>query len=449
MQSSTTSMPTTASTSSIVPMVIIGTLFFIFGFITWLNGALIPFLQIVCDLTETQALLIAFSFYIAYVVMALPMAWVLEKTGFKHAMVLGLVLIAAGCLLFIPAAQSQMFALFLVAQFVVGSGLTILQTASNPYVVKVGPHKTAAVRISIMGLLNKGAGVLAPMIFTAMVLGDFEGVNAQSIALLSEDARVEQINALADGLIMPYLWMAVALIVLAVLLKFSALPELDLSEDRDSDDVADTSGLASQVKSSITQFPQLILGVITLFFYVGVEVIAGDTIGLFGSKLAVENATSLTSYTMVFMVIGYVMGLLFIPRVISQQQALFGSAVLGVVFSILIVLSDPLNTSISAVLWGWMGIPLLPDTITYIALLGFANALVWPAVWPLALAGLGVFTARGSALLIMGIAGGAVLPLVYGLISDAFDGQSAYWMMIPCYLFILFYAIKGHKMRNW
>ena len=221
--------------------------------------------------------------------------------------------------------------------------------------------------------------------------------------------------------------------------------------------------LLKTAKTNIFQFPHLWLGVLALFLYVGVEVIAGDTIGLFGSKLAVENATSLTSYTMVFMVIGYVMGLLFIPRVISQQQALFGSAVLGVVFSILIVLSDPLNTSISAVLWGWMGIPLLPDTITYIALLGFANALVWPAVWPLALNGLGKFTKTASALLIMAISGGAILPLLYGKLVDikktdliaqglsevvatAASSTSGYWILLPCYLIILYYAFSGHKL---
>ncbi|MCF2948934.1 sugar MFS transporter [Paraglaciecola aquimarina] len=428
-----------AKPSAVVPMIIIGMLFFIFGFVTWLNGALIPFLQIVCQLTESQALLVAFSFYIAYVVMALPMSWVLDKTGYKKGMSLGLGMIALGCLLFIPASYSQEFAVFLFAQFVMGTGLTILQTASNPYIVKVGPQETAAVRISIMGLLNKFAGFLAPIVFTALVLGEFAGVNAQSIAALSEADKALQISALADGLVLPYAYMTGALLVLAVLLNFSSLPELVLEKPGSEDEQA----------GSLMAYPQLILGVFTLFLYVGAEVIAGDTIGLFGSQLGVENATSLTSYTMAFMVLGYLMGLVIIPKFVNQAQALSGSAILGLILSVVIVFSDPQSTQISSVLWGWMGIALLPDPVTLIAILGFANALVWPAIWPLALDGLYTLTARGSALLIMGISGGAVLPMLYGFLAEHFDGQSAYWMMLPCYGFILFYALKGHKIRAW
>ena len=425
--------------SSVLPMLIIGVLFFVFGFITWLNGALIPFLQIVCDLTESEALLVAFSFYIAYVVMALPMSLVLDKTGYKHAMVIGLGLIAIGCLLFIPAAYSREFGVFLFAQFVVGSGLTILQTASNPYIVKIGPQETAAVRISIMGLLNKGAGVFAPLIFTALVLGEFSDVSAQSVAQLNEAERLQKIELLANGLIMPYLWMAIALIVLATGLKFSSLPDLELTDDVQE----------NQSNESVLTHPQLVLGVITLFLYVGVEVIAGDTIGLFGSQLGLANATTLTSFTMAFMVIGYLTGLVVIPKFVSQAQALAGSAIFGVIFSILVVVSDTQSYDVSSILWGWTGISTLPDTVTYIALLGFANALVWPAVWPLALDGLGKLTPKGSALLVMGIAGGAILPLVYGGLAEHFSSQAAYWMMLPCYLFILFYAMKGHRIRHW
>ncbi|WP_100658490.1 sugar MFS transporter [Alteromonas flava] len=432
-------LPVTKTQSALVPMLIIGGLFFIFGFITWLNGALIPFLQIVCDLTETQALLVAFSFYIAYTVMALPMSWVLDKTGYKWAMVIGLLIIAVGCILFIPAAYSQTFAVFLIAQFIVGSGLTILQTASNPYIVKIGPHETAAVRISVMGFLNKAAGFIAPIVFTALVLGEFAGVTAQSVAQLSDVARAEKVTQLANGLVMPYLGMAVVLVILAGALKLSSLPELDLS----------TESQDSTQQQSLFAHPQLILGALTLFVYVGVEVIAGDTIGLFGSQLGVANATALTSYTMAFMVLGYVIGLLVIPRFISQSQALAMSAWFGLVLSVLVVFSSPDSTLVADTLWGWLGIASVPDTIAYIALLGLANALVWPAVWPLALAELGNLTARGSALLIMGIAGGAILPLAYGVIAESSNSQSAYWMLLPCYAFIAYYAHAGHRLRQW
>lgn len=424
--------------NSLLPMIIIGILFFIFGFVTWLNGALIPFLQIVCQLSATEALMISFTFYIAYVVMALPMAFVIEKLGYKLSMSTGLFIIALGFLLFVPAAKVQAFGIFLFAQFVVGAGLTILQTASNPYIVQVGPMETAAVRISIMGLLNKSAGVIAPIIFTALILTDMPDVSSHSLSLLSEADRDAQIDLLSNNLVWPYVYLAVSLIVLGIGLKFSSLPSLESEENKKDIDVN---------KDSIFQFPHLILGVITLFMYVGVEVIAGDTIGLFGSEQGVSNATSLTSYTMAFMVLGYIIGMCFIPRFINQVQALQGSAILGILISVLVIFSDPLNTQISIILWGWLGLPELPNTIVYIALLGLANALVWPAVWPLALEGLGRFTAQGSALLIMGISGGAILPLFYGVLSDYFGGQQAYVMMIPCYLFILFYAVRGHKSK--
>jgi glucose/galactose transporter len=420
-------------------MLIIGILFFVFGFVTWLNGALIPFLQIVCDLSETQALFVASAFYIAFVFMALPMAWVLDKTGYKNAMVLGLLIMAFGSLLFIPAAYTREFYIFLIAQFIVGTGLTILQTASNPYIVKIGPQETAAVRISIMGLLNKGAGFIAPIVFTALVLGDLSDVSVKSIANLSDIERLQQIEQLASGLVQPYIGLAIALAILAFFLKLSSLPELDLSSESQTDEPT----------KSILHYPQLILGVVTLFFYVGVEVIAGDTIGLLGSQLGVANSTSLTSYTMVFMIIGYLLGLVVIPRFLTQSQALLSSSILGILVCLSVIYSNHDNTVISSVLWGWIGLPLLPNTIVLVALLGFANALVWPAVWPLALDGLGKHTAQASALLIMGIAGGAVLPLVYGKFSELLGLQDAYWMLIPCYLFILFYAYKGHKIRRW
>lgn len=433
----------TPQPSTWLPMVIIGTLFFVFGFVTWLNGALIPFLQIVCDLSGTEALLIAFSFYIAYVVMVLPMSYVLNRTGYRNAMSLGLVLIAVGCVLFVPAAEARAFSLFIVAQFIVGSGLTILQTASNPYLVKIGPAESAAARISIMGLLNKGAGWAAPQIFAVLVMGQFAGVTHQSVNALPTAEKTTQIQALADSLVMPYVAMALVLIILAVALRFSGLPEIDLHEE----DAA--LALESGEQTSIFHFPHLILGVATLFCYVGVEVIAGDTIGLAGSKLGVDGALSLTSFTMFFMVIGYLLGLVLIPRLISQQKMLTISAALGIVLALVIPLLDANSHQLSAILWGWLGVRTLPDPIVCIALLGLANAIVWPAVWPLALEGLGHFTARGSAMLIMGIAGGAVLPLLFGVCADHFGIQEAYLMTVPCYGFILFYAVKGCRIRHW
>ena len=416
--------------SSIFPMIIIGILFFIFGFVTWLNGSLIPFLKVICNLTEFQALFVTFAFYIAYTVMALPMASVLERTGYKNGMAIGLGVMVVGSLLFIPAALSANFIVFLLALFTLGTGLTILQTASNPYVVLIGPIESAAMRISIMGLINKSAGVLVPILFTALILAD--------IGDISGDLSESEIDELASRLIIPYIVMAAVLSALIGLVKYSSIPELEFEKEDELD------------KGSILQFPRVILGAVALFFYVGIEVIAGDTIGLYAQGLEVANATALTSYTMVFMVFGYLVGVVAIPKYLSQEKALLASATVGILFLVGVAFSSSTSHTISEVLWGWSGIATLPDTVAFVALLGFANALVWPTIWPLALEGLGKYTAKGSALLIMAIAGGAILPLVFGRVAQAIgDMQLSYLIGIVCYLFIFMYAKKWHKMSSW
>ena len=423
--------------NSVVAMMIIGLLFFIFGFVTWLNGSLIPFLKIICDLNDFQALFVTFSFYISYTVMALPMAGLLKITGYRNGIVIGLIIMACGSLLFIPAALYGNYAMFLVALFVLGTGLTILQTASNPYVVFIGPIESAAMRISIMGVINKFAGVVVPLVFAALILSDLGDTSKLATSQLSAD----EISALSARLILPYMYMAGALLFLIGLVYFSKLPSInDNSLPTDPDDT----------RSSIFEYPQIILGALALFTYVGVEVIAGDTIGLYGSKLNVSNFASLTSYTMVFMLIGYFIGILTIPKYVSQTQALMGSAIAGCLCIIGVTLSSESSSGFSELLWGWSAVPTLPDPIFFIALMGTANALVWPAIWPIALNGLGRHTALGSALLIMSISGGAIIPLIFGKISsDLGNIQPAYWIGIPCYLFVLFYALKGHKMRSW
>ncbi len=438
-----TSVAQPVSKSSVLPMTIIGILFFIFGFVTWLNGSLIPFLKIVCDLNEFQALFVTFAFYIAYVVMALPMSFVLNRVGYKNGMVLGLLIMAVGAVMFIPAAQTSHYALFLVALFVLGTGLTILQTASNPYIVCIGPRESAAMRISIMGLVNKGAGFIVPIAFTAWVLTGMDQFSEEALAVLTETQRSIQLAELSNRLVTPYIYMTVALLVLAAFIKFSPLPELDLNNS-DEESAGNTSW------TTIFSYPQLVLGVVALFVYVGVEVIAGDTIGLYGQGLGVAHFGALTSYTMAFMVLGYLVGVFCIPKYLSQERALQCSAVVGLLFTLGVMLGSNDSSLIANVLFGWAGIPVVPNTVMFLALLGFANALVWPAVWPLALQGLGKLTSTGSALLIMGIAGGAILPMVYGYLAHSSgDSQFAYWMMLPCYAFILFYAFKGHKLRNW
>ncbi len=415
--------------STLLPMFIIGVLFFIFGFVTWLNGSLIPFLKVLLDLSSFEALFVSFAFYIAYTVMALPMAALLEKTGYKNGMAIGLGVMGVGSLLFIPAAFSASFLLFLVALFTLGTGLTILQTASNPYIVLLGDIKSAAMRISIMGLINKSAGVLAPIVFTLLIFSDMG--NAATLS-------AEETANLASRLVMPYVSMAILLFLLIGLVKFSSLPELEFEKNETQDN------------ASIFSFPRVVLGAVALFFYVGIEVIAGDTIGLYAQDIGLLNATALTSYTMVFMVIAYGVGVAFIPKFLSQEKALIGSALLGMLFIVGIVFSSTTQTTISAVLWGWSGVGLLPNSITFVALLGLSNALVWPTIWPLALEGLGKHTAKASALLIMAISGGALLPLLFGKIAQMSGNmQLSYTLGILFYGVILLYGMKWHKKTQW
>jgi glucose/galactose transporter len=415
--------------SYVLSISIIGALFFIFGFVTWLNATLIPYLKIACELSsDTEALFIAFAFYISYFVMALPSSWILKKTGFKNGMSLGLFVMAIGSLVFIPAAMSRTYGLFLTGLFIQGTGLSILQTAANPYVTILGPIESAAKRISIMGIANKIAGILSPLILGVIVLKGIDRF-VDNLQLMSISEKAMELDSLAERVIFPYVCMAVVLVLLSIFIKFISLPEINEEKIVVSD--------ANSQKKSLFQYTYLWLGVLAIFLYVGVEVVAVDTLIGYGAFLGFDlsEAKFFASFTLGGMVLGYILGILLIPKYILQENALKWSAILGIVFSAIAILTSDYISVLS------------------IALLGFANAIMWPAIWPLAIGGLGKYTKIGSALLIMAIAGGALLPLAYGLLSDisTIGSQKAYIIMIPCYLYILYFATKGHligKMKN-
>jgi FHS family L-fucose permease-like MFS transporter len=423
---------------------VIGVFFFIFGFVTWLNGILIPFLRTACELNDFEAYFVTFAFYISYFVMALPSSAILKKTGFKNGMSIGLWVMAAGALIFIPAALTRTFGLFLTGLFVEATGMTLLQTASNPYITIIGPRESAAKRISIMGIANKFAGAIAPIILASIILKDSKALESNLASAADAAARAFILDEMATRVIMPYIVMAVILVILGLGIRFAHLPEIDT-------DAEDTETGDNNVnKKSIWQFPHLVLGVIALFFYVGVEVIAGDTIIRYGQSLgiAMESAKYYTSLTLVGMILGYLMGIIFIPRYLSQSNALKICTILGVIFSLgaILVPANLVFTMPFIDMVTFQPLQLvLPVTVLFVALLGFANALVWPTMWPLAISGLGRFTKTGSALLIMAIAGGALLPLAYGKLAVNFSTQSAYWICVPAYLVIMYYAFIGHK----
>lgn len=424
--------------STLVPIIIIAGLFFIFGFVTWINGALIPFMKTINELTDAESYLVASASYISFVVMALPASSIINKIGYKKGMSLGLIIMAIGALVFIPAANARTYWMFLTAIFIQGAGMTLLQTASNPYITILGPIESAAKRIAIMGIANKVAGSLGSVIFGAILLSGIDEIK-DKLSLVDANEKASLLDTMADSVVTPYIAMAVILFILGVLIRKAPLPHVEAAPIEEN-----TSG--AKAKSSIFQFPHLWLGVLALFVYVGVEVVAGDTIIAYGISLdiPVEQAKFFTLFTLMAMVATYALGVILIPKYISQAFALKASAILGILLSCCIVFTSGFTS------------------VLFVAALGIANALVWPAIWPLALTGMGKFTKTASALLIMAISGGAIIPPLYGALVDnkkeslIVDGVSevsamaeaasfGYWILLPCYLIIFYYAFWGHK----
>ena len=370
--------------------------------------------------------------------MALPASYILNKIGYRKGMSLGLFIMALGALVFIPAAEARTYWVFLAGIFIQGVGMTILQTAANPYITILGPIESGAKRIAIMGIANKTAGALGSLIFGALLLSGIDEVK-EKLGTVSLAEKNQLLDTMADSVFMPYVIMAIVLFVLGLLIRKAPLPHVEAAPIEESAE-------GESVKTSIFQFPHLWLGVLTLFVYVGAEVIAGDTIIAYGISLGIPvgEAKFFTTLTLMAMVATYALGVLLIPKYVNQGTALKVSATLGIIFSVCILLT----TGFTSVL--------------FVAALGIANALVWPAVWPLTLNGLGKFTKTASALLIMAISGGAIIPPLYGRLVDSgkyeliatgineaealsVSATSSYWILIPCYVIILFFAIWGHK----
>lgn len=417
---------TTKNNNYFIPMLVMALIFFMMGYITWTNGPLIPFLKIVCNLkTDVQAFFVTSAFYFAFFFMSLPSAWVLQKLGFKNGMIVGLGVIAVGSLLFIPAANSKIYSLFLLALFTQGTGLALLQTAVNPYVSILGPIGSAARRISMVGMANKSAGIIAPFIVGGIILKGANELENKLAHTTSISERNVILTEMAARVQTPYIVLAIFVVVVAAVIYFCNLPEIIAEEEPHE---------AGKTKKSILSFPNLVLGIAAIIFYVEAEVIAGDGIGQYGKNIGIslDEAKHFTSYTMAAMLVGYIIGIIAIPKYLKQEQALKYSAMLGILFCIAIICSHGYTS------------------ILFIALLGLANALMWPSIFPLAIKGLGNFTKVGAALLIMGIGpGGGLVPLIYAYVGGALHPERGFWVIIVCYLFILYYAAYGHKKKLW
>ena len=423
-----------------ISLTILAGMFFIFGFVSWVNSILIPYFRIACELTHFESYFVAFAFYIAYFVMAIPSGILLKKVGFKRGIMYGFMLTALGAFLFVPAALVRQFEIFLIGLFSIGTGLAILQTAANPYVTIIGPIESAARRISIMGICNKFAGIISPLIFAALILkaDDSELFSLIESGTLDAITKSAMLDELIQRVIVPYAILGGLLVLAGIGIRYSILPEINTDEQNATDEKEN----GHNSKKSIFDFPYLILGALAIFFHAGTQVIAIDTIINYANSMGIDllEAKVFPSYTLACTMIGYVLGILIIPKYVSQTKALIICTILGLLLSFGVVFAD-----FNVTLFGHQA----NISIFLLCALGFPNALIYAGIWPLSIHGLGKFTKTGSSLLIMGLCGNAILPLIYGYFAEVYDLRIGYWILIPCFLYLIFFATKGHKINSW
>jgi FHS family L-fucose permease-like MFS transporter len=422
--------------NTVLSIMIIALLFFIFGFTTWINAILIPYFKISCELNTTQSLLVAFAFYIAYFVMAIPAAHLLEKVGFKKGIMIGFWIMALGALIFVPAAFTRIYGIFLFGLFSIGTGLAILQPAANTYITIIGSKERAAQRMSIMGVCNKFAGIIAPLILAAIILKPTDTELFKQLPLMDEVTRNAALDELIQRVIVPYATMAVVLFGLGLLIRYSVLPEIDTNKENPV--VAD----ANSGKTSIVQFPHLIMGAVAIFLHVGSQVTGINTIIGYAQSLNLPllEAKVFPSYILTITMSGFLLGIVLIPKFINHLNVLRICTTSAVVLTLLFFIVNGQVTFLGHT---------ADLSIWFLVILGLSNSLMWSAIWPLALNGLGRFTKMGGSILIMGLCGSAIIPLVYGYFADAYNPHVAYWILLPCYLYLVYYAYYGYRVKNW
>jgi glucose/galactose transporter len=399
---------TSKSMSYLIPITIIGVMFFAIGFALGINSYLIPLLKQSLDISSGQSYLILAATFSAFLIFGYPASVVISKIGYRRTMALSFLMFAVGFYLFIPSAKMESLPLFLVASFISGMGNAFLQASVNPYITILGPIESAAKRMSIMGISNKLAWPIAPL-FLSLVIG-------KSV----EDVQLTDIN-------LPFYIIIGVFILLGVMAFLAPLPEVKAAGE-DSDNAEDCPYAAD--KTSIWQFPHLLLGGFALFLYVGVETVSLGTLVDYATAIGLPNPDLYAWIAPIGMVIGYICGVALIPKYLSQATALKFCSLIAIVGSVMVVLA--------------------PEAISiwFISLMALGCSLMWPALWPLAIADLGKFTKAGSSLLVIAIVGGAIIPTAFGFLKDITGAQSAYWICIPCFLFILYYALSGHKIRT-
>lgn len=396
------------SRNYLLPLAFVGVMFFSIGFALGINSYLIPVINNTLGVSSGKSYLILAATFSTFVIFGYPASLTIGKIGYKRTMALSFALFAAAFALFIPSARKESFALFLLASFVSGIGNTFLQASVNPYVTILGPIESAARRISIMGIFNKLAWPVAPL-FLAFVIGK------------------EPTETLIGDLTLPFTIIIGIFVLLGIFALMVPLPEVKAAgEDPESEEEAPYAAN----KSSVWQFPHLLLGAFALFLYVGVETVALSTLVDYATWLELPNAASYAWISSVAMIVGYICGILFIPKYLSQAKALTICSFLGIGGAVLVILLPPALS-----IWA-------------VGLMALGCSLMWPALWPLAMMDLGKFTKAGSSLLVMAIAGGAVIPPLYGVLKDLIGAQNSYIIALPIYLYILYYGLYGHKIRK-
>jgi glucose/galactose transporter len=401
----------TKKNNYIVPLIYVGMMFFVVGFAMGINSYLVPLVQSTLNVSSGESYLIIAATFCAFLFCSYPAAKILTRIGYKKTMSLAFLIFAIGFALMILSSKMESLLLFLLASFISGVGNTVLQAAINPYVTILGPIESAAKRISIMGICNALAWPVAPLFIAAVIA--FIGKNISNAAL--------------SDVTLPFLIIIAIIIVLGIVMYFSPLEEVKaVGEDEENE--ADCPYAVG--KTSIWQFPHLILGAIALFFYVGVETLALSSAVDYATYLKLAKPESYAIWPSIGMALGYIVGIITIPKYLSQSGALRLFCWIAVAGSLSIVLTPP------------------AVSVWCVAFLGFACSVMYPAIWPLAIVDLGKFTKVGSSLLVASIGGGALIPLIFGFLKDAVGNQNAYWICLPCYIFIMYYAYKGYKIRH-
>jgi fucose permease len=394
--------------SNLIPLIIVGVLFFTIGFSLGINGLLIPYLQKAFSLNNADSYLILTATFSAFLICGYPAGLIIQKIGYKKSMVLSFLFFAFGLFLFVPSAKFESFPLFLIASFISGAGNTLLQAAVNPYVTICGPIESAAKRISIMIIFNRSGWAIAP-IFLALFL------------------NLSQVKINLTDMFLPFYIIVAVFLLMGLFTWFAPLPEIKAKGEESVSEESAAIAEFTAAKTSVFQFPHLLLGILTLFVFIGIDTLTLVSPVDFAITLGLSHPESYTMHTVVAMVSGCILGIILIPKIISQTQALRWGTTMGTIVSLLIVLLPP------------------RIAVHFVSIMSFTISIVWGAVWPLAISYLGKYTKAGSSLLVTAIVGGAIYPLLFGWLKDLSGNiQHAYWLFFPSLLFMMFYAFKGH-----